>query len=100
MAVKIFIKRRVKEGKTGQAIEMLKRLRWDALNQPGYISGETLVDHYDSRNITVISMWKTVEDWIRWQESELREANESRFSDILELPTKYEVYNVERYIKE
>jgi heme-degrading monooxygenase HmoA len=99
MAVKVFIKRRIKAGKTEQAIEMLKRLRWDALNQPGYISGETLVDHYDSRNLAVISMWKRVEDWIRWQESELREAKEGRLSDILELPTRYEVYDVERYIK-
>jgi heme-degrading monooxygenase HmoA len=100
MAVKVFIKRRVKAGKTENAIEMLKELRWEALNQPGYISGETLVDHYDPRNITVISMWKTVDDWIHWQESDLREAWEGRLSGILELPTKYEVYDVERAVRE
>jgi heme-degrading monooxygenase HmoA len=98
MAVKVIIKRRIKAGRTETAIDMLKRLRWEALNQPGYISGETLVDHYDPRNVAVISMWKTVDNWIRWQESELRAAHESRLKEILELPTKYEVYDVERSV--
>jgi heme-degrading monooxygenase HmoA len=94
MPVKVFIRRKIKAGQLEKAFEILKRFRSGAMKQPGYVSGETLVDHYDSRNITIISSWETVDDWIRWQESEAREINESELEDYLEAPTKYEICDV------
>ncbi len=94
MAVKVFIRRYIKEGQIAEAFELLKRFRSGAMKQPGYISGETLVDHYDSRSITIISTWETVDDWIRWQESNARETRELELEDYLEAPTKYEIYDV------
>jgi heme-degrading monooxygenase HmoA len=94
MAVRVFIRRKIKAGQLEKAFEILKRFRSGAMKQPGYVSGETLVDHYDSRNITIISSWETVDDWIRWQESEAREINESELEDYLEAPTKYEICDV------
>ena len=94
MSVKIFIKRHIKENRMGDALKMLNQFRSDAMRQPGYISGETLVNHYDPRSVTVISTWNTVEDWIAWQESDERARNEDGLEEMLEQPTKYEVYDV------
>ncbi len=94
MAVKIFIKRHIKKDVMEEALSLLNRFRLAAMEQPGYISGETLVNHYDPRSVTVVSTWKTVEDWIRWQESDVRARNEAQLEELLEQSTRYEVYDV------
>jgi pentatricopeptide repeat protein len=94
MAVKIFIKRYVKKGKTREAVELLKEVRSQALKQPGYISGETLLNHYDPCNITVVSTWQTIDDWIRWQESDERSAKEDQLEGLQERPTTFEIYDL------
>jgi pentatricopeptide repeat protein len=94
MAIRVLIKRYVKKGRVDQAIEMLKELRKTALNEIGYVSGETLINHYDSRSIMIVSTWEKLDDWIRWEGSEERAANEAKMERLLEVPTKYEVYDI------
>jgi len=94
MAVKIFIKRYVKKGKTQEAVELLKDVRSQALKQPGYISGETLINHYDPCNITVVSTWQTIDDWIRWEESDERSAKENQLEGLQEGPADFEIYDL------
>ena len=94
MAVKIFIKRHVKKGKTQEAVELLKDVRSQALKQPGYISGETLINHYDPCNITVVSTWQTIDDWIRWEESDERSAKENQLEGLQEGPADFEIYDL------
>jgi pentatricopeptide repeat protein len=94
MAVKIFIKRYVKKGKTREAVELLKEVRSCALKQPGYISGETLINHYDPCNIAVVSTWQTIDHWIRWQESDERSAKEDQLEGLQERPTTFEIYDL------
>jgi heme-degrading monooxygenase HmoA len=94
MAVKIFIKRYVKKGKTQAAVELLKDVRSQALKQPGYISGETLINHYDPCKITVVSTWQTIDDWIRWEESDERSAKENQLEGLQEGPTDFEIYDL------
>lgn len=96
MAVKILIKRQFKENATRQAFELLRKFRHAAMNQSGHVSGETWVNHYDPTRITVVSTWQTVEDWIRWEESDERAASEAELKDILASPAQYEVYDVGR----
>ena len=94
MAVKIFIKRYVKKDKTQEAVELLKDVRSQALKQPGYISGETLINHYDPCNITVVSTWQTIDDWIRWEESDERSAKEDQLEGLQEGPADFEIYDL------
>ena len=94
MSVKIFIKRHIKEENMDAALSLLNQFRLAAMEQSGYISGETLVNHYDRRSVTVVSTWNSVEDWIRWQESDKRAHNEARLEEMLEQATKYEIYDV------
>jgi heme-degrading monooxygenase HmoA len=94
MSIRVLIKRHVKEGFVGRACEMLQEFRTKAKRQPGYISGETWINHYDPRSITVVSAWQRLDDWIRWQSSDERAANETKIEGLLEVPTKYEIYDV------
>jgi len=94
MAVKVFIKRYVKKGKTKEAVELLKDVRSHALKQPGYISGETLINHYDPCNITVVSTWQTIDDWISCQESDERSAKEDQLEGLQEGPANFEIYDL------
>ncbi|EKD38426.1 MAG: hypothetical protein ACD_75C00738G0003, partial [uncultured bacterium] len=63
MTVKIFIKRKVQDKNVVELTMLLKRLRSLTLEQPGYISGETLnrIDKKDE--CMVVSTWRSVEDW-------------------------------------
>lgn len=94
MPIKVFIRRQFKKDQTEKAFELINKFRHAAMNQSGYISGETLVNHYDPQRITVISTWQSIEDWIRWQESDEREAQESQVESMLEEPTDFEIYDI------
>ena len=94
MAVKVFIKRNIKKGKTEDTLALLNEVRSQALKQPGYISGETLINHYDPSNITVVSTWQTIDDWIRWQESDERAAQEDQLESLQEGPANFEIYDL------
>jgi heme-degrading monooxygenase HmoA len=94
MAIKVFIKRYVKKGKTEDTLALLNEVRSQALKQPGYISGETLVNHYDPSNITVVSTWQTIDDWIRWQESDERAVQEDLLESLQEGPANFEIYDL------
>ena len=94
MAIKIVIKRHFKPNTAEKAFALLNKFRNDAMNQPGYISGETWANHYDACSITVVSTWQTVEDWIRWEESDVRAANEEKLENLLKERTEFEVYDL------
>ena len=94
MSIKILIKRHFKKDTTRQAFDMIRNFRQDAMSRPGYISGETWINHYDPCQITVVSAWQTVEDWIEWEESDERANHEANLTDILESPAQFEVYDV------
>ena len=94
MSIRVFIKRRIKEGREEEAIAMLNQFRQMAKKQRGYISGETLINHFDSRSITIVSWWQKIEDWLQWQNRAERAANEAMIESLLEVPTKYEVYHI------
>jgi pentatricopeptide repeat protein len=94
MAIRVLIKRHVKKGRVEKAVELLNEIRKMALSQKGYVSGETLINHYDPQSILVISTWQTLDAWIRWEGSEERAASEIKIESLLEVPTKYEVYDI------
>ena len=94
MAIKIVIKRHFKADIAEKTFVLLNKIRLDAMNHTGYISGETWVDHYDPCKITVVSTWQSVEDWIRWEESDERAANEEKLEGLLEKQTEFEVYDL------
>ena len=94
MAVKILIKRKIKNGNLRAASRLLIMHRSEVMKQPGYISSETLRSLDDPDQIVVVSMWKSKEDWEKWKNSEIRMANENEFKDYFSGETVYEHYSL------
>jgi heme-degrading monooxygenase HmoA len=92
MVVKVLIKRRFKKGKAREGLALLNNLRSDAVGQRGYISGETLVGHDDPQTVLVISLWYSLENWLKWKENKIRKDTESELEKYLAGKTKYEIY--------
>ncbi|MGD9055216.1 MAG: antibiotic biosynthesis monooxygenase [Desulfobacterales bacterium] len=94
MAVKIVIKRKFKDGNMRAASRLLINNRNGAMQQPGYISSETLQSLSDPDQVVVVTMWQKIEDWNAWKTSEVRQANEAEFKDYLVGETEYEYYSL------
>ena len=94
MAVKVLIKRKIKDGKLKAASKLLIKARYAAMNQQGYISSETLTHCIDPNRVAVISMWQTLDDWTHWKNSAARAKNEVEFKALLDEATEYEPYNL------
>jgi heme-degrading monooxygenase HmoA len=93
MAVRVLIKRTVPPGKAKELIPLFRQMRILAMEQPGYISGETLrrMDHPDQ--FLVISTWKTSEDWKTWVKTKDRQSIQDEIDALLGGETVYEIYH-------
>ena len=94
MAIKVFIKRKIKDGKLQEASRLIGKTRYGAMGQKGYISSETFTGHSDPNRILVTSMWHELDHWNKWKNSEQRKENEAAFQKIVEGSTEYEIYNL------
>ena len=94
MAVKVLIKRKVKDGKLNEVSKLLIKARYNAIGQQGYISSETLSGCDDPNNVVVISMWQRIENWNQSKNGDLRAESETAFEALLDGPTEYETYNL------
>jgi len=94
MAIKVLIKRKIKDGKMNEASKLIIKARYNAMGQQGYISSETLSGCDDQNNVIVVSMWQKIENWNQWEKSELRAENETKFESLLDGPVEYETYNL------
>lgn len=92
MTVKILIKRHVMQEHEIELNVLLKKLRSMTMNQPGYVSGETLRRLDKSDTCLVISTWKSAEEWNNWYHSEQRMAIQTEIDMLLGKDTEYEVY--------
>jgi heme-degrading monooxygenase HmoA len=92
MIAKIIIKRRFAEGKKKQILALLNEIRSKAMDQPGYISGETLSKKEFPHNMAVIATWQSMDDWLNWKYSEERNHFETMIEIYQTRPTEYEEY--------
>jgi len=93
MTVKIFIKRKVREIDVMTLTLLLKRLRALTLEQPGYISGETLNRIDKNDECMVISTWRSVEDWNAWVNNPKRNEIQTEIDKLLGQETEYAMYS-------
>ena len=92
MTAKIIIRRNVPEHKVKELAPLLKQMRNICMNQPGYISGETLKNYDDPSKFMVISTWESTEDWKRWASSSQRLEIQSQIDYLLGEQTEYGIY--------
>ena len=93
MAVKIIIKRRVTEQQYPELSPLLKQLRVLAMNQFGYVSGETLQRVDDPNECLVISTWQSIDEWRAWVLNKERVEIQNTIDNLLGEKTEYEIYN-------
>ena len=93
MAVKVFIKRQVPQGKAKAIIPLFRQMRASATSQPGYISGETLRSLEKPEEFMVISTWQSSDDWEKWLQSKERNEVQSKIDDLLGGETQYDIYH-------
>ena len=89
MQAKIIIKRKFVKGKQKEIIALLRELRSRALQQPGYISGETLTSSEDPQLLVVIGTWQNMESWHGWKENNTRKTLEKMLETYQEESTQY-----------
>ena len=94
MTVKILIKRKFKDANSENVSEVIAKSRKNAMRQEGFISSESLCGSDDPNLILVISMWQKKEDWENYKNSAVRKEMEAKFSDLFEIPTEYESFNL------
>jgi len=92
MSVRIIIVRHVPQEKQNELRPLLLQMRALANAQPGYISGETLINYDDPSENLVISTWKTLSDWNKWLADPQRRKLQSRVDEITGSETLYSVY--------
>jgi heme-degrading monooxygenase HmoA len=93
MAVKVIIKRRVPDSNAREMIPLFRKMRSMAMNQEGYIAGETLRNMNDPEDFIVISNWQSSDHWVQWLESSARQKIQSQIDNLLGGQTQYEIYH-------
>jgi heme oxygenase (mycobilin-producing) len=92
MAIKVILYRRVPAEKANELKPLLLEMRSLALAQPGYISGETLMNADDPEEYIVISTWTNESNWDDWLKNDSRMGIQDRIDQLLGRRTMYQVY--------
>lgn len=100
MQAKIIIKRKFIKGKQREIIALLRELRSGALQQPGYISGETLSSAEEPQTLVVIGTWQDMESWIAWKENDTRKTLERMLETYQETSSEYLELTLGAFIEE
>lgn len=93
MTIKVLIKRSVPENKAKDMIPLVRQLRILAINQPGYISGETLKSFDVPDTFLVISNWQSSDDWEKWLLNKERQKIQANIDSLLGGKTEYEMFH-------
>lgn len=92
MAVKVLMKRVPNPGAWKNLNELLRELRLLAMQQPGYISGETLLSATEQGATLVISVWSTINHWKGYASSSQRIALLDEIRPLLSEPATMETW--------
>ena len=100
MQTKILIKRKFNKGKKNEIIALLRELRSMAIQQSGYISGETLSSSDHPQTLMVIGSWQDMESWHNWKENNVRKTLEQMLATYQEGSTEYQEFVLGGFIEE
>jgi quinol monooxygenase YgiN len=84
--VRVLIERRISEGMAGDFQRALRQMRFEAVQRPGYVSGESWRDAANPFHFVVISTWTSREAWDAWASSESRKRTMAAIGPMLDGP--------------
>lgn len=92
--IRVVVDHQLKDKKhTEEYIEVMKQLTGEAIKQPGYITGETLVNTEDECNLLVIATWRSVKHFNDWYTPEIRQKVNGMYPVLLTEPPRIRIYN-------
>jgi len=90
--VKVLLERTIKGKHVDKIVRLLRQIRVLAMQQPGYISGETLHSVDDPNYYLVISTWESLDHWQAWFHNQERIKLQSEIDSYLESPTMMRIF--------
>lgn len=90
--IKVLLERTIKGKHVGDIVRLLRQMRVLAMQQPGYISGETLHALDDPNDYLVISTWESLAHWESYLKSPERQKLQAELDGYLTSPTRLRVY--------
>jgi len=90
--IKVLLERTIKGKQVQEIARLLRMLRVKAIQQPGFISGETLPAADNPNRYLVIGTWENLNDWENWFNNPERKEMQADLDKFLEEPTKIQVY--------
>ncbi|OGP71898.1 MAG: antibiotic biosynthesis monooxygenase [Deltaproteobacteria bacterium RBG_13_60_28] len=90
--VKVLLERTIKGQNVGEIVRLLRQMRVKAMQQPGYISGETLHAVDDPNLYLVISTWESLDHWQAWVQSPEHRKLQEEIDTYLQSPTAVRVF--------
>ena len=90
--IRVLIDRVFAQGMEEELRSIELEARQQAVQIPGYISGESLRDTSNPQHNLVISTWRSREDWERWMASDRRNTVTARITPLLEQPETITVF--------
>ncbi|NLI81412.1 MAG: hypothetical protein GX443_06955 [Deltaproteobacteria bacterium] len=84
MSVHVLIERRFKGSPYPEHLQAIANFRIRAMEQGGYIRGETFVSREDPREVLVLSVWSSAEQWEKWLACEERRKLEEEMAAYLD----------------
>jgi heme-degrading monooxygenase HmoA len=92
LMVKVLLERTIKGQNVGEIVRLLRQMRIKAMQQPGYISGETLHAADDPNLYLVISTWESQGHWQAWVKSPERRKLQEEVDTYLQSPTTVRIF--------
>ncbi len=90
--VKVLLERTIKGKDVSKIARLLRQIRVMAMQQPGYISGETLHAVEDPNHYLVISTWESLDHWQAWSNNLERQKLQDDIDGVLESPTVMRIF--------
>ncbi len=72
MSVILTVDRQIIPGAQGDITRLLRELRSAVTLQPGFISGQTIIDPRSPTSFMTISEWSSIKAWENWEASPVR----------------------------
>jgi heme-degrading monooxygenase HmoA len=90
--VKVLLERTIRGKHVKEVVLLMRQIRILAMQQPGYISGETLHAVDDPNHYLVISAWESLEHWQDWFNRPDRQRLQQEIDTYLGTPTLIRVF--------
>jgi heme oxygenase (mycobilin-producing) len=85
--IKVLLERTIRGKHVGEAARLMRQMRVLAMQQTGYISGETLHAVDDPNHYLVISAWESLDHWQDWFNHPDRQRLQQEVDALLGSPT-------------